>query len=69
MPEYMPNRTLEYMPDRRMSEYMPDRMPKYMPGCVPAYMPDRMPWWGSLEAKYFFVPELCSNEMDDRIAG
>ena len=49
-----------------MSGYMPNRMPKYIPKSMPEYMSDRMPkmslygphrglpWWGSLEVKYFF---------------
>ena len=56
MPKRMPDRMSEDMPDR-MSEDMPDRMIECQ-----IDMPDRlsdgmnwMPWWGSLEATYFFV--------------
>ena len=48
MPEDMPDR----MPDR-MSNRMPDRMPEDLPDRMSDGM-NWMPWWGSLEAKYFF---------------
>ena len=60
MPDRMPDRMSEDMPDG-MSEDMTDRMPEDMRDRMPEGIPDRMsdgmnwmPWWGSLEAKYFF---------------
>ena len=56
MSEDITDRMPEDMPDR-MSEDVPDGMPDRMSEDMPNRMSDGMnwvPWWGSLEAKYFF---------------
>ena len=53
-PEKKPYRMPKRMPDRMPdSEDMPDRMSEDLPDRMSDGM-NWMPWWGSLEAKYFF---------------
>ena len=68
MPDRMPDRMSEDLPDR-MSEDLQDRMSEDLPDGMPdryarlyQIVPNRisdginwMPWWGSLEEKYFFL--------------